>query len=174
MKKKFFLYLVSYFTTSCMILAQEDPTFTIITSTDSVLLGNAIKITFTLNQVNGKNFTPPDWKDWEVQSGPSTMMSTSIINGSMSGTQSFTYYCAPKEIGEAWIGPASIDYEGKTLESNPLKVRVYPNPDGIKSSPESDDEMMQPFFSRPKRIAPPQENPAPKEPKASGRKLYKI
>lgn len=158
--------------------AQEEARFTVEVSTDSVLFGNYFKVTFTLANAPGGQFEPPVFKDFNVVSGPNTSNKFSMMNGTVSQEVSYSYYLEPKDIGYFYISPASIESDGKILETQPLGVLVVPNPDGIKQEPDKVDEFnlwkdqLTPFtFPAPQNVEPRQ--PEETKPKKK-RKVYRM
>jgi hypothetical protein len=93
-----------------------------------VRINERFQLTFTLNTDEGKNFRGPDIADFNVLGGPSTSQSSSvqIINGSVSRTveYSFTYVLQAIKEGIFTIEPATIVVDGKTYQSNTIKVQV--------------------------------------------------
>ena len=118
------------------VQAQEETRFTVEVSTDSILFGNYFKVTFTLENAKDAEFSGPDFSEFQVISGPNMASSMSIINGTVTQSVSYSYYLEPKEVGNFYILPASVDLNGRMLETQPLEVMVVPNPEGIKQSPE--------------------------------------
>lgn len=95
----------------------------------AVEMGQQFRLTFTINQRASNLQLPPGLTDnFEVLMGPSTGQSTSIstINGQTTTevTFSFTYILRAKQEGSFEIRPASIETEGKIIESNSLKLQV--------------------------------------------------
>ncbi|MEZ4983498.1 MAG: BatD family protein [Saprospiraceae bacterium] len=107
------------------LLAQ--PTFTAYSDAKDVLLGNYFELTFTLENGEGSQFTPPDLSDFMVLSGPNAGYQTSIINGFTSVKQTFNYHLQPKKTGTFTIGSALIKVKQNTLSTRPLSIRVHPN-----------------------------------------------
>jgi len=93
-----------------------------------VRINDRFQLTYTLNTDEGKNFRGPDISDFKVLGGPSTSQSSSvqIINGNVSRTveYSFTYVIQAIKEGIFTIDPATIVVDGKTYESNTVKVQV--------------------------------------------------
>lgn len=118
------------------LLAQEGARFTVEVSTDSILFGNYFKVTFSLENAKGSDFSAPDFSEFHVISGPNQASSMSIINGAVTQSVSYSYYLEPKDIGNFYISPASVAVGGKMLETQPLEIMVVPNPEGIKQSPD--------------------------------------
>ena len=168
----------------CLALqAQENqPSFSFEISTDSILMGNYFEVKFTLENANGKNFAAPTFEGFNVVGGPNSSMSTSIVNGVVTQSISYSYYLEPKDIGQYWIEPASIETGDNILETTPIEVLVVPNPDGIKQYPQQREQrrlFFDDFFSRPRMEMPqPTPQPAPKkqpqQPKKKKRKTVRI
>ncbi|MCB0579645.1 MAG: BatD family protein [Phaeodactylibacter sp.] len=158
--------------------AQEGARFKVEVSSDSILLGNRFKVSFSLESAGGDNFRPPLFEGFDVVSGPNYASSISMVNGKVSQSVTYTYYLRPRDVGNYYIEPASIAVGEDVLETTPVPVTVVPNPDGvIQEQPEERIEMPGfdwnfgewPSFPRP--FQQPDE-PAP-QPKRK-RKTYKI
>lgn len=121
---------------STAIMAQKDAQFTVKVSSDSILLGNEIKVSFRLENAEGRKFTAPDFEPhFLLVSGPNTFSSVSMANGQMIQTVEYSFYLQPKETGSYYIPAASVEVNGKVLETKPLEVHIRPNPEGIKVNP---------------------------------------
>ena len=131
MKLRIFAMVVGLFLCGPM-LAQEEARFTIEVSSDSILMGNYFEVKFTLENAKGSNFEPPTFSEFFLKGGPNTASSMSIVNGEVSQTITYSYYLEPKDIGNYWVEPASIAVGDEILETQPIEVVVFPNPDGIK------------------------------------------
>ena len=108
------------------VMQAQDTEF--IASTKPVVReGEQFRLTYTLNK-NGSDFRGPGLKGFAILSGPSqsTNRSYQIVNGAV--TQSFqltfTYFLQALEEGEYEIEPATITVDGKSIESNPLTIKV--------------------------------------------------
>ncbi|MFN5181918.1 MAG: BatD family protein [Bacteroidota bacterium] len=97
--------------------------FTAAVSKKTVVIGEFFQIAFTINS-NANNFVPPDFKDFDIYSGPNQSTSMSFVNGSLSSSVSISYYLVPKREGKFTIGPAKISAGGKQLQSNPISIEV--------------------------------------------------
>ena len=117
------------------LMEAQDARFTMEISTDSILLGNYFEVKFSLENASGQDFTPPEFVGFNVVSGPNQSMMTSIVNGSMTQSMSYTYYLEPKDIGNYFITAASIRTSDEVLETEPMEVIVLPNPDGVIQKP---------------------------------------
>jgi hypothetical protein len=59
-------------------------------SRDSVYIGNQVKVSFIASNVSGQ-FTAPEFKDFELVSGPNTSSSYSFVNGEVNRKTTYTY-----------------------------------------------------------------------------------
>lgn len=132
------------------LMAQSEPVFTVAVSTDSVLMNNYFSVTFTVENARVEDFSPPDFsEDFDLVSGPNMSSSMSIINGEMSQRCSYTFYLSPRKEGRYEIGAARVTADGDKLETKPLSIAIYPNPDGIRQEiapKERDDAWGNDFF----------------------------
>ena len=106
-------------------------------SSDSILIGNYIKLVYTVENIDG-DFEAPQLRHLEILSGPNTSSSVQIINGDKTSKTSYSYYIKPTELGTITIPPAYLTAEGNTMETATLELNVYPNPDNIIVEPKSD------------------------------------
>lgn len=166
------LLLSLYFSCACLFAFAQDATFSVTVSSDSVLLGNYIQVSFLLEHANAQHFDPPTFEGFDVISGPNTSSSMSIVNGVMSQSLSYTYYVQPRDIGNYYVTPASITTEKKVLETAPIEIMVLPNPDGIIQQPQQRKSPRMDFFG----TFPPsrKEIPATPKKKKKKRKVYKL
>lgn len=159
-----------------LLTAQKNPVFKVEISKDSILMDNYFEVKFTLENADSRQFTPPTFEDFQVLSGPNTSSSMSIVNGDVSQSISYSYYLKPKDIGNYYIAPASIETDGQTIESEPIEVIIHPNPDGIiQNPPRRKSRMFDPFdddffkeFER--RMPMPEPHPKQEEPEKKKKK----
>ena len=142
--------------------------FVVNVSSDTILAGNIVNITFTANNVAGQ-FEGPDLKDLNVVSGPNTSTSMSMINGDVSQTATYSYGVLCDDIGEITILPGYLDTGNETLETEAVTLLVLPNPEGIIEHPPRSSGLFE--FSYPKTRKQPK---TPSTPKKKKRKLKKI
>jgi hypothetical protein len=96
------------------------------TEAKEVALGNTFEISFSLKEVLGEQFKAPDFKDFKVTDGPLEKRGGTIVKGKTSPHQSWTYQLEPRRTGTLTIGEARIVADGKTLNTQPLNIRVVP------------------------------------------------
>jgi hypothetical protein len=128
----------------CVAAWSQSPAFTVTVSNDSVLLGNVTVVRFDLENINGSDFHFPDFAGFQVN-GPSVSTQMNIVNGQVNQRTSYTYYLEPLDIGEYYIEPASVETEAGFLETEPVPIQVYPNPDNIIQPPSPSSR--QPFLN---------------------------
>ena len=86
-------------------------------------INERLRVDFTMN-TDGDNFEPPSFENFTVVGGPSQSINNSWINGTRSFSKSYSYFLAPKKRGEFTIGQASIEIEGETYKTLPIKITV--------------------------------------------------
>lgn len=103
----------------------QDAAFTASVDRNTLATSEQFQVTFALNGSSaGKDFRPPPLGNFLVLSGPNQSTSMQFINGSMSASVSFTYVLQPRTDGRLTIGPATIEYDGATLRSQPVTIVV--------------------------------------------------
>ena len=144
------------------IWGQKDASFNVAISSDTVGLNGSIEVTFSIENAQNKQFTPPSFDGFEAQ-GPSTSMMTSITNGSMKQTASYTYYLTPRTVGSFKIASVSLTIDGNILKTEEKTIVVVEHYDAeIRPQQRSRsffDFNEDPFF---RRSTPP---PTPEKPK---------
>ncbi|MCL4549758.1 MAG: BatD family protein [Bacteroidetes bacterium] len=84
-----------------------------------------VYFTFDGGDINGlSNFRPPAFGGFRILSGPNQSSSMQIINGKVSGSITYSYILQPTNIGSYSIGSASVEYGGKSYNTNTLNVKV--------------------------------------------------
>ncbi len=119
------LSISSFFIFQSYVIAQQGQVrFEAFCNAKQVVPGSFFEVKFTLKNANGTNFRAPDFKNFRVVAGPSTSMSTSIINGKVSKEMGYSYTLQPLKTGKFAIGSASIKVNGKMLKTTPLTIEV--------------------------------------------------
>lgn len=101
---------------------------------NKVALGETFQLTFSLENADGRKFTPPSLEDFYVVGGPNQSSNMQFINGSMSRSISFSYFLQPKKEGTFTIEPAYIEVSGRNLKSNTVTVEVLKQGSATQSS----------------------------------------
>lgn len=122
MKLKF-VHIVLFLGISLVSFAQEAELKTTV-SKNKLGLNQRLRIQFSVNKQGADNFTPPNFVNFRVLAGPQQQIKQSWINGKSSFSQSYTYFLIPLRKGEFSIPAASIEVNGKIIQSKPVKVIV--------------------------------------------------
>ncbi|MBD3409572.1 MAG: hypothetical protein GF419_05130 [Ignavibacteriales bacterium] len=112
--------------------------FTANPSATTVAVGQRFQISFTFahEDISGlSGFRAPDFRDFQVISGPNSSQSVSIVNGVMSAKLSYVYYLVPRAEGTVTVGAASVNYRGETYRTKPFTVTVQAGSPGGGSRP---------------------------------------
>jgi hypothetical protein len=98
--------------------------FTTSVSKSKLGVNQRFRIEFSVDKQGADNFQAPSFSNFKVVGGPSSSVNQSWINGKASYSQSYIYILQPKKIGEFTISPAKIEYNGKLVASNSVKITV--------------------------------------------------
>lgn len=82
-----------------------------------------LRIDFTMNE-DGDNFTPPSFEGFKVVGGPSQSIKNYSINGKRSFSKSYSYFLSPTKRGVFTIGQSSIEINGESYKTSPMKITV--------------------------------------------------
>jgi hypothetical protein len=114
-------------------------------------------ITLKLTVENGNTINsidPPVLKNFKIVGGPSQESSTSVVNGVVNKSFSFSYILQAYQPGNFVIGSASATVDGKTYRSSPINVFVSNK--SIDNNQQQSNAAQSPFagldiFERPSR-----------------------
>jgi len=109
---------------SVFIAAQGNVRFEATTDARQIVLSGYFTATFTIHDAEGTNFQPPNFKNFNVLSGPGITSSFTINNGKRSQSKGMSYQLQPRKVGQFTIGPATINVNGKTLKTRPFRIEV--------------------------------------------------
>jgi hypothetical protein len=121
MKIKFLILTLLCFIAASAFAQQAK--FTASVNKNPVGTGDVFEITFSID-ANGENFSPPDFRGFQVVGGPNQSQSMEIINGNSSVSISYGYDLMAVKEGNFTIGPASIVVNGRKLTTSPIKITV--------------------------------------------------
>ncbi len=122
MKLRKFYILGFLIITTEFVFAQIN--FTTSVSKSKLGVNQRFRIEFSVNKQGADNFQAPSFSNFKVVGGPSSSVNQSWINGKASYSQSYIYILQPKKIGAFTIAPAKIEYDGKLIASNSVKINV--------------------------------------------------
>ncbi len=86
-------------------------------------LNERLRIDFVMN-MDGDNFTQPNFEGFKILAGPSQQVSQSWVNGRSSFEKIYSYYLVPMQKGTLVIKQASIEYNGQIYKTTPIKISV--------------------------------------------------
>ena len=105
-------------------LHAQQPSFIASVSGKRVVQNGVFDIEFELKDAQGSNFVPPSFSDFRVVGGPSRGSRTTIINGQMNSSESWSYSLLATKKGKFTIGPASVNAGSKKLTTQPIVIEV--------------------------------------------------
>ena len=159
------LYTIAFSFVINLAFAQQEASFRIEVSSDSVLLGNYFEVKFILESASGNQFEPPAFDGFSLVGGPNQSSNFSMVNGKISQSMAYSYYLEPQDIGNYYIEAAYVKVGEETLETTPKMILVVANPDEVYQSPQSK------YKDEPNPLY--EITPTPKKPKKK-RKVYKL
>ncbi len=154
----------------------QDAKLSVSVDRENVLMGNPFQVSFTLENMSSKKFETPIFNDFDIIS-TSQSSQTSIINGDMTQSTTFTYILAPRNEGTFYIDPISVETKDGVLETKPLEITILANPDGAKEEinrKNDDDGFGDFFFFKNDTPIPPSTPTQPTKKKKKKRKVYKL
>ncbi|MEO6305200.1 MAG: BatD family protein [Bacteroidia bacterium] len=84
--------------------------------------------------VNANNYVPPNFKEFDVVSGPNQSNSVQYNNGVMSSQVVISYGLVAKKEGKVTIGVASVMAGGQKLETSPVTLEVVKGAAGTQNT----------------------------------------
>ncbi len=123
----FFLSFVSYGQNSRFYAATDAAVLDGSKREYQVLQNSQFEVSFTLENAEGSQFTPPTFRGLQVLRGPSTSTQVSIINGRRTQKLSYSFILYANQSGRYTIGSASIQTNRESLKSDPFTIVVSPS-----------------------------------------------
>ncbi|MCH7524597.1 MAG: protein BatD [Bacteroidetes bacterium] len=103
-------------------IASAQVTFEAKVSKKKLGINERLRIDFVMNK-DGDNFNPPSFENFTVI-GPNQSIRTSWLNGKKSYTKTYSYFLTPKKRGKFTVTQATIEIEGETYKTLPVKIEV--------------------------------------------------
>ncbi|HEY5369877.1 MAG TPA: BatD family protein [Hanamia sp.] len=105
--------------------ASAQAKFSVVCPNKTIGKDDVLEIQFKMENANNvESIVPPDFKNFNIVSGPNQESSSSNINGKVSQYVSIGFSLQPKKPGKFTIGHAKAVADGKTYESAPVTVQV--------------------------------------------------
>ena len=98
--------------------------FSATTDARQVPLGEIFEVKFTLQNAQGQGFRAPAMSEFNVVGGPNRMNSMTMVNGSATSSETYSYVLQAKREGVFTIGAASVVVKGQNLATVPLSIIV--------------------------------------------------
>lgn len=116
-------YLILGFLLFTAGLVQAQVRFEAKVSREKLGINERLRVDFEMNE-DGDNFKPPSFDGFTVVGGPNQKISTSILNGKMEYSKTYSFYLQPKSRGNLTIGQAEIIIDDKTYKTSPVTVEI--------------------------------------------------
>ncbi len=116
-------YLILGFLLFASGLIQAQVRFEAKVSREKLGINERLRVDFEMNE-DGDNFKPPSFDDFTVVGGPNQRISTSILNGKMEYSKTYSFYLQPKSRGKLTIGQAEIEIDDKIYKTSPVTVEI--------------------------------------------------
>jgi hypothetical protein len=113
-------FLTLLFFVSSWALAQNPPFYSQVSKT-KVTVGEVFQVAFTL-EGQGSNLAYPNFKDFNIYSGPNQSQSMSMVNGNFSQSTTISLFIAAKKEGKFTIGAATVMVGNQKIETKPIVI----------------------------------------------------
>ncbi len=104
-------------------LLQAQVRFEAKVSREKLGINERLRVDFEMNE-DGDNFNAPTFSDFTVVGGPNQKISTSILNGKMAYSKTYSFYLQPKKRGTLTVGQAEIVIDDKVYKTSPIDIEV--------------------------------------------------
>ncbi len=119
---------------SMVLLQSQDVVFKQELSYDTVYMGNALQIKYSIQNANG-DFQAPDFDGFVIVSGPNVSSQFSMINGAVTQSASYSYFLQPQTTGLYTLAPAVLANGDNQWSTEAIDITVLANPEGIRQDP---------------------------------------
>ena len=120
----YFILILCLISAASQTAAQSDVAFTARASSATVSINDNIQVFFTLENATAENFTAPQFRNFEILSGPNYSSNVQFANGKVFKREEYSFILRPLKTGTFRIGPATVKTENRTLKSNELTIKV--------------------------------------------------
>ena len=138
------------------VVKSQDQTIVIESSNDTLLYGNYLELSITYNNI--ETGSPElEFQGFTILSQPNVSSQYQNINGHVTQSKTYTYYLEPNEEGFVEIPPIKLTLSDTEIMSNGISIVVLPNPEGIVTTPERNENSF--FFDWSQPRLPKKEEP---------------
>jgi hypothetical protein len=120
-KIDFLFILLTFF--SSISLAQNI-SFSARADARQVPLGGYVEVSFTLKNADLSNPQLPDFRNFNILSGPNQGSSINIINGVKTVEETISFTLQTKTLGTFTLAPAKVNIKGKTYSTETIQIEV--------------------------------------------------
>ena len=122
---------------SSLVFGQSSITFDATVSNKQVPIDSYVEVSFTLKNGVGTDFKAPDFEGFDILSGPSKSISTTVINENVSRSFGYSYIIRPKSKGNLTIKAASIKVNNQWYKTNSITITAISKQNKIARSGKS-------------------------------------
>lgn len=115
-------------------LQAQEIRFEVSTSSDTLLEGHLLQVTYFVENADVSGFIAPDFKGLTLVNGPQHTSSMQSINGRVRREASLSYLFVAEHAGTISLEPAQLVTKEKNIATRRLSIVVLPNP-GEKPDP---------------------------------------
>lgn len=108
-------------------------------SSRKIVENSTVNIEFTLFNIDGSSFTPPNFDPLKIVGGPNQSTQMSFVNGRSTQQKSYSYSLLATKTGKYTIGSATIIANNKTLKTNPITIEVVASSESNIINAENED-----------------------------------
>ena len=116
-------YLILSFLMFAGGLLQAQVRFEAKVSKEKLGINERLRVDFEMNE-DGDNFRAPSFSDFTVVGGPNQKISTSILNGKMAYSKTYSFYLQPNKRGKLTVGQAEIVIDDKVYKTSPITIEA--------------------------------------------------
>jgi len=120
---RFLKHIVGLSLLLCTFFVSAQVEFSANASKTRLGVNERLRVDFEMNE-DGDNFVPPSFSDFNIIGGPNQSVSHSWMNGKRSFSKTYSYYLAPKRQGTFTLTSASIEIDGETYKTKPIRITV--------------------------------------------------
>ena len=121
-------------------------TFSVVCPHKTIGKNDVLEIQFKMENANHvESIVPPDFKNFNIVSGPNQESSSSNINGKISQYVAIGFSLQPKKPGKFAIGSAKAVADGKEYESKPVTIQVTNTSSVLPKNSNSPGSNLSPF-----------------------------
>ena len=135
-KIKLFSFFFFFFATH---LLSQNINFSARADAKQVPLGGYVEVSFTLQNASLEKPQLPDFRNFNVMSGPNKGSSITVINGVKTEEKTISFTLQAKTLGVFTLAPARVIVNGKTYSTASLQIEVVKSSNVAKGNQKTKD-----------------------------------